>query len=59
MEEKTLTQARLKTPADYEAAIEQCLSEMARLQQQMRNDQAEIDQLKTETRALLAKMKAA
>jgi ABC-type Zn uptake system ZnuABC Zn-binding protein ZnuA len=59
VDEKTLSQAAPQTSAEYEAAIDQCLAEMERLQQQIRNDEAEIGRLKAETRALLAKMKAA
>jgi hypothetical protein len=50
-----------KTVTEYKAAIAGLLAEMARLNDQMRLDQAEIDQLrqetavlKDETRALLA-----
>lgn len=37
------------TDAEYEAAIEQMLAEMKRLNQQIQDDQAEIDRLKVET----------
>lgn len=46
----------LKTREDYIVAIDHCLAEMARLHAHMVNDQAEIDQLQAETRALLATM---
>lgn len=59
MEKVVTPQPGPTTPADYEAAIEQCLSEMKRLQSLIDQDQAEIDRLKAETRAMLAKMKAA
>jgi hypothetical protein len=59
VDEKTLPRAAPKTSAEFEAAIEQCLAEMERLQQQIKTDQAEIDSLKAETRAILAKMRAA
>ncbi|MBI1924494.1 hypothetical protein HYR99_09610 [Candidatus Poribacteria bacterium] len=52
------SQPTLETAADYEAAIEQCLAEMKRLNEQLKQDQADIDRLKAETRAMLAKMKA-
>jgi hypothetical protein len=52
-----------KTVAEYKVAIAGLLAEMARLNDQMRLDQAEIDRLrqetavlKDETRALLATM---
>jgi peptidoglycan hydrolase CwlO-like protein len=54
-----------RTAAEYEAAIEQMLTEMQRLNQQMQKDQADIDRLsaeiaalKAETRVLLASMGA-
>jgi hypothetical protein len=59
MEGKVLPQPTLKTAADYEAAIDQCLAEMQRLREKMDRDQADIDRLKAETRAILAKLKAA
>jgi hypothetical protein len=43
-----------ETAADYEAAIEGCLVEIRRLNEQMRNDRDEIERLKTETLALKA-----
>ena len=45
--------------ADMKAAIEETCAEIARAVEQMRKDQAEIDQLKAETRAMLEKLKAA
>jgi hypothetical protein len=45
--------------ADIKAAIEETCAEIARAVEQMRKDQAEIDQLKAETRAMLEKLKAA
>jgi hypothetical protein len=59
MDDQTVPQTAPKTSAEYEAAIEQCLAEMERLQQQIKRDQAEIDSLKAETRAILAMMRAA
>jgi ABC-type Zn uptake system ZnuABC Zn-binding protein ZnuA len=59
MDEKALPQAAPKTSAEYEAAIDQCLKEMERLQQQIKSDEAEIHRLKLETRAVLAKIRAA
>jgi uncharacterized protein (DUF3084 family) len=59
------SQPKLESPAEYEAAIEECLQEIRRLNEQMRTDQAAIDrlkaetqQLKAETRAILASIKA-
>ncbi|MGA9767916.1 MAG: hypothetical protein WBV94_02680 [Blastocatellia bacterium] len=40
-------------------SFEETCAEIARVVEQMRKDQAEIDQLKTETRAMLEKLKAA
>ena len=59
MESPIATEVSLKTPADYEAAIEQCLAEMQRLHEQMERDQEDIDRLRAETKALLAELKAA
>jgi hypothetical protein len=59
MEDAVTPQPTLRTRADYEAATEQCLAETRRLQEQIARDQEEIDRLKAETRAILAKIKAA
>ena len=59
MEHTITTEIPLKTRADYDAAIEQCLIEMQRLHEQMERDQEDIDQLQAETKALLATLKAA
>lgn len=59
MDETALPQPALQTAADYEAAIEQCLAQMKRVQDQIDKDQADIDRLKAETRAMLARLKAA
>jgi hypothetical protein len=58
MENTITTDVSLKTPADYEAAIDQCLAEMQRLHEQMERDQEDIDRLRAETKALLAALKA-
>jgi hypothetical protein len=57
MENTITTEVSLKTPSDYEAAIEQCLAEMQRLHEEMERDQEDIDRLRTETKALLAELK--
>ena len=57
MENIIVTESSLKTPADYEAATERCLIEMQRLHEQMERDQEDIDQLRTETKALLAELR--
>jgi hypothetical protein len=59
MENTIATEISLKTRADYEAAIEQCLTEMQRLHAQMERDQEDIDRLRAETKALLAALQAA
>lgn len=59
MADTITTEVSLKTPADYEAAIDQCLAEMQRLHEQMERDQEDIDRLRAETKALLAALKAA
>ncbi len=45
--------------AQIEAATKELLAEIKRANDQMANDQQEIDRLKTQTRAILAKLKAA
>lgn len=57
MENTITTEVSLKTPPDYEAAIEQCLTEMQRLHEQMERDQEDIDRLRIETKTLLAELK--
>jgi hypothetical protein len=44
--------------AAIDAAIKQCVAEMEQAQEQMRCDQADIEYLKAETRAMLATLKA-
>ena len=72
MDKAISPQLSLETPADYEAAIAECLAEMQHLNEQMQNDRADIErlrgeidalkaetqQLKTETRTLLVSMGA-
>lgn len=45
--------------AGLEAAIDDLLAEMRRAAKQMKSDQAQIERLKAETRAMLAELKAA
>ena len=59
MENTITTEIPLKTRADYNAAIEQCFIEMQHLHEQMERDQADIDQLRAETKAILDTLKAA
>ena len=59
MENTITTEISLKTSADYEAAIGQCLAEMQHLHAQMESDQEDIDRLRTETKVLLAELKDA
>ena len=42
-----------------ETAINECLEAMQKANEQMASDQAEIERLKAETRAILAKLEAA
>ena len=58
MENNIATEVSLKTRADYKVAIEQCLTEMQRLHEQMECDQEDIDRLRAETKALLAELQA-
>jgi len=59
MAEKATQQPALQTAADFEAATDQCLAQIARLREQMDRDQAKIDRLKAETRTILVQLKAA
>lgn len=59
MDETVITHSKLKTASDYKNATEQCLEEMKRLQKRIDQEDAEIERLKRETRAMLAQMKAA
>ena len=59
MENTIATEVSLRTRADYKAAIEQCLTVMQRLHEQMERDQEDIDRLRAETKALLDELKAA
>lgn len=59
METPIATEVTLKTRADYKAAIEQCLTEMHRLHEQMARDQEDMDRLRAETKARLAALQAA
>lgn len=45
--------------ADLEAAIDDLIVEIKRATKRMRGDQADIERLKAETRAILAELKAA
>jgi hypothetical protein len=47
-----------QTAADYEAAVEQLLAEVKRLNQHMQSDRTDIERLKTETRTLKAETRA-
>ena len=59
MENTIATEVSLKTRADYRAAIEQCLTQMQHLHEQMERDQEDIDRLRAETKTLLAALQAA
>ncbi len=58
MEDKTMHPQKLQTAADYEAAFAECLSQMQQMRERIDRDQAEIDRLKAETRAVLAQLRA-
>lgn len=45
--------------SDITAAVHECIAEIDRVRKQMESDQNEIDQLKMETREILARLKAA
>jgi hypothetical protein len=57
MAELTLNPSEPHTEAEYQIAIERCLAEMKRLREQIDEDQQEIDRLKEETRAMIAKLR--
>jgi hypothetical protein len=59
MEDQAREQPMLETAADYQAAVDRCLEQMRRLRTQMEQEQAVIERLKSETRAILAELKAA
>lgn len=46
-------------PTDYKAAIIECIEEIDLVRKAMEADQEEIDQLKAETREMLARLRAA
>ena len=54
MSETTLTKAKRKTVADYEAMADQLLADMRQLDELMQKDRAEIEYLKAETARLEA-----
>ena len=54
MADQASSQGSLQIDSDSETLISQLLAEMQRLNEQMRNDQAEIERLKMETRAISA-----
>lgn len=47
-----------ESAAEYEAAVDQLLAEMGRLNHQMRADRAEIERLRAETRELKRETRA-
>lgn len=57
MPEMILNQPTPQTKAEYEIALEQRLTEMKRLREQMNEDQEEIDRLKAETQAIIAELR--
>lgn len=58
MENFVSSQPVPQTSADYEAAVEQLLAEMKRLNQLIQSDRTDIEQLKAETRTLKAETRA-
>ena len=44
---------------DFKAEVTECIAEIDRVRKQMEIDQDEIDRLKSETREILARLKAA
>ena len=58
MNDTTTVPATPQTDAEYAAAIERCLEATRRLRDVMAEDQKEIERLRAETRAKLARMQA-
>ena len=58
MNDVVSSQSLPQTAADYEAAVEQLLAEMKRLNQQMQNDRTDTERLKDETQTLKAETRA-
>jgi hypothetical protein len=56
LDEKVLSETRPQSAVEYEVAVDECLAQMDRIRQQISRDEVEITRLKTETRALLAKL---
>jgi hypothetical protein len=50
---------QLEEDIKIQAVIEECLRDIVRVREQMRNDQTVIDELKAETKMLIAELKAA
>lgn len=47
------------TPEDLKQAVGECIKEIDRVRRQMESDQEEIERLKSETREILSRLKAA
>jgi hypothetical protein len=58
MDESLPVKTKLKTTADYKAALAQLLVEMNRLDERMDKNRAEIEQLKLETQVIKARTNA-
>jgi hypothetical protein len=57
---KTLTpEVAANEDIDYEQAVQQMFDEMTKANEKMERDQEEIEQVKAETREILARLKAA
>ena len=59
MSKSTIFELTSEEAVELEAAIEKCVQEVQQIREQMQNDQAEIDRLKNETKAILEELKAA
>jgi F0F1-type ATP synthase membrane subunit b/b' len=58
MEKTVEVQPTTDEPKDWEAALKRVYEQMDQADARIRSDQDEIDQLKAETRAILAQLKA-
>jgi hypothetical protein len=59
MDKSTTFEPTNAEPEDLKAAVGECIKEIDRVRTQMENDQEEIEHLKSETREILSRLKAA
>ncbi|HLG15027.1 MAG TPA: hypothetical protein VJH03_11075 [Blastocatellia bacterium] len=59
MDKTTVLNPTDAEPTDIKAAVAECIKEIDRVRKRIESDQEEIDSLKSETREILARLKAA